>query len=256
MDEIEIEELAAPDLDDPVVIEGLPGVGLVGKLAVDQLVEELDGEPVRRVYSEHFPPGVAVEDDGTASLASMTFHALETDGQDLLVLGGDGQAEQGIGQYRLARAALDIVDEFDPEAIVTIGGFGTGEQVEDYYVVGAAGSDESDLKPRLEDADVRFEQEDGPGNIVGMSGLLIGLGARRGFETAGLLGITPGFHVDPASARAVLEVLQDAFGFEVELGTLSEQAEEVQELLEQLQQLQQQQEQPTAESGENLRYFR
>lgn len=37
-----------------------------------------------------------------------------------------------------------------------------------------------------------------------MSGLLVGLGARQNFGTAGILEITPGYHVDPASARAVL----------------------------------------------------
>lgn len=258
MDEIEIEELSTPELDAPVFIEGMPGVGLVGKLAVDQLVEELDGEPIRRVYSEHFPPGVSIEDEGRAELASMTVHALHADSRDLLVLGGDGQADETVGQYRLASAALDIAEEFDPSHIVALGGFGTGEQVQDYYVTGATGADSEEFKRTLRDVGVRFESENGPSNIVGMSGLLVGLGARRGFDTAGLLGITPGFHVDPASARAVLEVLQESFSFEVELDTLSEQAEQVQELLDRIQQLQQQptQEQTTEQSGEHLRYFR
>lgn len=255
MDEIEIEELATPDLEEAVFIEGMPGIGLVGKLAVDQLIEELDGQPVRRVYSEHFPPGVAIEADGQATLASMTVHALETETRDLLVLAGDAQAEESIGQYRLAAAALDIAAEFDPTEIVTIGGFGTGKRVDAYDVIGAVGEGSDDLKARLADAGVQFERKRAPGNIVGMSGLLVGLGARRGFESAGLLGITPGFHVDPASARAVLEVLQNAFDFEVELGTLSEQADRMQELIEGLQQLQQQQEEPSDQSGEHLRYF-
>jgi len=30
MDDIEIDEVATPELDDPVLIEGLPGVGHVG----------------------------------------------------------------------------------------------------------------------------------------------------------------------------------------------------------------------------------
>lgn len=55
MDAIDIEPVATPGLDNPVFIEGLPDVGLVGKLAVDHLIEELDSQPVRRVYSEHFP---------------------------------------------------------------------------------------------------------------------------------------------------------------------------------------------------------
>lgn len=67
---IEIESIATPELDDPVFIEGVPGIGLVGKLAVDHLVEELDSKPVRRVYSEYFPPAISVDEDGTATHSS------------------------------------------------------------------------------------------------------------------------------------------------------------------------------------------
>lgn len=259
MDEIEVEADATPALEDPVLIEGLPGVGLVGKLAVDHLVEEIDGQPVRRVYSEHFPPAVSVDDEGVASLPALRLYHLETDMRDLLVLAGDGQAQEGIGQYRVAESVLDLADEFDVNEVVTLGGFGIGEQVDDYVVFGAAPSGSDSLRERFGDAGVAFDHDTNLTSIVGMSGLLVGLGARRGFEAAGLLGITPGYHVDPASARAVLEVLQEALGFSVSLETLEEQAEQVQQFLERLQERQQQQGQgqgaQQGQSGGNLRYI-
>ena len=49
MDEFEIETIATPALDDPVLVEGLPGVGHVGKLAAEHLLEEFDAELVARV---------------------------------------------------------------------------------------------------------------------------------------------------------------------------------------------------------------
>jgi len=39
MDEFAVETLAEPSLSDPVLIEGLPGVGHVGKLAAEHLLE-------------------------------------------------------------------------------------------------------------------------------------------------------------------------------------------------------------------------
>lgn len=254
MDPVEVDTLTTPDLDDPVLIEGLPGVGLVGKLAVDHLVEALDGEAVRRLYSTHLPPALTVDEDGEAELASMTVYAAEADGRDLLVLGGDSQAQDTVGQYRLADAVLDVAESFGAEAVVTVGGLGTGERVEDYRVVGAVPAGADALRAPLADAGVAFERDE-PGNTVGMSGLLVGLGGRRGVDAAGLLGTTSGYHVDPASARAVLEVLQAAFGFSVSLETLEEQAEQVQELLEQFQQLQSQQGEPASPGGEDLRYI-
>lgn len=254
MDEIEVETLATPDLDSPVFIEGLPGVGLVGKLAVNQLLEELESQPIRRIVSEHFPPVVTIDENGIAELASVTLHAMHTDHQDLLVLAGDGQAQESVGQYRIADTVLDIADELNVTDLITLGGFGTGQQIDEYYVVGATADATSPLKSRLADAGVRFDEEDAPSTIVGMSGLLIGMGARRGYDAAGLLGITPGYYVDPASARVVLGILQDTFDFTVPLDTLEEQAEQIQQLLEQLQQAQQQDQTPQ-QSGEDLRYF-
>jgi len=52
MDHIEVDEVADPDLRDPVLVEGLPGVGHVGKLAAEHLLEELDAELVRRFYTD------------------------------------------------------------------------------------------------------------------------------------------------------------------------------------------------------------
>lgn len=253
MDSIEIASFATPELSDPVVVEGLPGVGLVGKLAADHLVQELESQPVRRVYSEYFPPAVAVDDGGVATLASLTIDAIETEGRDLLVLTGDIQAQGTMGQYRVADGLLDIAGEFGVDQIVALGGFGTGQQVEEYTVLGAVGAETEELRTKLEAGGVEFERDEAPENIVGMSGVLVGLGALRGYETAGLLGITPGYHVDPASARAVLAVLQDAFGFTVDLDTLEEQAKEIQNILEQVQERQQPQQ--SGQGGEDLRYF-
>ncbi|RQW77125.1 MAG: proteasome assembly chaperone family protein, partial [Methanothrix sp.] len=52
-------------LKDPILIEGLPGVGHVGKLVADHMVEELHAEKIIEIYSPHFPPQVMVKEDGT-----------------------------------------------------------------------------------------------------------------------------------------------------------------------------------------------
>ena len=49
MDEIDIEHVAERSLSDPVLIEGLPGVGHIGKLVAEHLIEEFESECVRRV---------------------------------------------------------------------------------------------------------------------------------------------------------------------------------------------------------------
>ncbi|QDX41505.1 proteasome assembly chaperone family protein [Salarchaeum sp. JOR-1] len=250
MDELEVETLADADLTEPVFVEGLPGVGHVGKLVAEHIVEEGESTLVRRVYSEHFPPQVTVGDEGVAELAHVEVHAVETAGRDLLVLTGDHQAQENAGHYRVTDAFLDIAEEFGVSDVFALGGVPTGELIEEYGVVGAV-SDEA-IKSDLEDAGVEFRSEEPAGGIVGTSGLLLGLGGRRGFDAACLMGETSGYLVDPKSAKAVLEVLEDLLGFEVDFDALDERADEMEDVVEQMQQMEQG---PSPGSEDDLRYI-
>jgi uncharacterized protein (TIGR00162 family) len=250
MDEFDIEVHGDPDIDDPVLVEGLPGVGHVGKLAAEHLVEELDGELVRRVFSEHFPPQVTVDDEGVSTLACAEFHHAKADGTDLLVLTGDHQAGDGPGHYRLTEAFLDVATEFGATRGFALGGVPTGELIEEYAVLGA--TSRAQEVTRLEEAGVEFREDEPAGGIVGVSGLLLGLGGRRDLPVACLMGETSGYLVDPKSARAVLEALQELLGFDVDYATLEERAEEMEEVVEKIREMEQG---PAAPSDEDLRYI-
>ncbi len=241
MDELDIETVAEVDLDDPVLVEGLPGVGHVGKLAVDHLLEECAGDCtlVRRIYSQEFPPQVSVE-DGVADLTCTEIHAVSfPEGRDLLLLTGDHQAQTNAGHYVLTSAFLDVAEEFGATEVYALGGVPTGELIDEYAVVGAV-SDESMLEG-LEEAGVEFRENEPAGGIVGVSGLLLGLGERRGLEAACLMGETSGYLVDPKSARAVLEVLEELLGFDVDYETLDERADEMEDVIGKIQEMEQQQ---------------
>ena len=252
MDEVDVVTVADPDLDEPAFVEGLPGVGHVGKLAAEHLVEEFDGELVRRIHSEHFPPQVVVDDESVASLAAAEVYAVDADGRDLLVLVGDFQAGDAVGQYRVAEAFLDVAESFGTAEVIALGGSPTGEMVEEYTVVGAVTA--PDQRDRFTDAGVEFREGEPAGGIVGTSGLLLGLGARRGLPAACLMGETSGYLVDPRSAQAVLEVLQEILGFDVDFGTLEDRAEELQAVIREFQE-QQGGGMEAAPSDEDLRYI-
>lgn len=250
MDVVEVETLASPDLEDPILIEGLPGVGHVGKLAAEHLIEEFPSTLVRSVYSEHFPPQVTVDDDGIAKLACAEIQAVEAD-RDLLVLVGDHQANDPIGHYRLTEAFLDVAWEFGVVETIALGGVPTGELVDEYTVIGAVTT--ASERERFEEVGVEFRSNEPEGGIVGTSGLLLGLGQRRDIPTVCLMGETSGYLVDPKSAKAVLEVLEAVIGFEVDFTTLEDRAEEMEEVVRQLQEMQGAQQ--AQASDEDLRYF-
>ena len=106
------------------------------------------------------------------------------------------------------------------------------------------------LEP-LADAGVEFREDEPAGGIVGISGLVLGLGERRGLPAACLMGETSGYLVDPKSARAVLEVLGELLAFDVDYGSLEERADEMEEVMEKMQEMQQAQ----TPSEDDLRYI-
>jgi hypothetical protein len=82
---------------------------------------------------------------------------------------------------------------------------------------------------------------------------MLGLGGRRGFDVACLMGETSGYLVDPKSAQAVLVALEEILGFEVSFEALEERAEEMEEVVGKIQEMQNQQ--GSVPTDDDLRYI-
>ena len=63
-----------PKLNDPLLIEGLPGIGNVGKLAVEHLIDSINATKFAELYSKDFPPQVFINPDGTIELVKNEFY--------------------------------------------------------------------------------------------------------------------------------------------------------------------------------------
>ena len=51
----EIVEVVQAELKNPILVEGLPGLGMVGRIAVRYLAKNLGAERLALMYSPHFP---------------------------------------------------------------------------------------------------------------------------------------------------------------------------------------------------------
>jgi len=58
MENIVIKYTEKPELKNPIFVEGLPGIGNVGKLAAEHLKDELDAKKFAYLYSKFLPPQV------------------------------------------------------------------------------------------------------------------------------------------------------------------------------------------------------
>ena len=241
--------LKKPRLQEPILIEGLPGVGNVGKLAAEHLIDEIKAKKFAEIYSNDFPPQVLINDDGTIKLVKNELYYWKGKEKQLIILVGDYQGLSARGQYMLAQSILDIAQKYGTKMIFTLGGYGIGIEVEKPRVTGAATHIE--LVKKLKKYGVNFKDEPG-GGIIGASGLLLGLGMLRGMKGACLMGETPGYIVDPNSAREVLKILTQYLGIEIDFSKLEKKAAEVKRITERIKKME-----LAAEKGEkeDLRYI-
>lgn len=241
-------------LKNPIMVVGLPGVGLVGKLVAEHLVDELEAEKIMEVYSPHFPPQVLVNKDCTVRPVSNTIYQGKANETDILFLVGDHQSTTAQGHYELCSLYLDIAEELKVPRIYTLGGYPTGKLTYEDTVLGVANSIE--LIEEIKKYGVEFRESEPSGGIVGASGLLVAFSGMRGIDAACLMGMTPGYLMDPKSAQSLLKVLCNIFGIEVNTDSLKKKAEEMENILEKLKEKEEQQNLPEVKpTEEDLRYI-
>jgi uncharacterized protein (TIGR00162 family) len=221
------------DIEASILIEGLPGVGHVGKLVADHLIDALGGELIAEIYSLHFPPQVIVDEEGVAHLVGNELYRCEKDGKAILFLVGDFQSTSAEGHYILTESYLDIAEDLGVQRIYALGGYGVGHLVENPRIFSAINMEH--LRSEVEAAGGSFENAGMGGMIVGASGLLLGLGEVRGIEGICLMGETSGYIVDPRSADSLLTVLSSLLGIEVDHTFLQERAEDMEQAIAKIQ---------------------
>ncbi|UCD13871.1 MAG: proteasome assembly chaperone family protein [Thermoplasmatales archaeon] len=241
-----------PRLKNPIFIEGLPGIGNVGKLAVEHLIEVTRATKFAELYSKDFPPQVFINPDGTVKLVNNEFYyrkARKKNQRDLVLLTGDYQGLSSQGQYDLVESILDVIEDLGVKEMLTLGGYGLGHEIREPKVLFA--TTDKHLVKTVKKYGAVFKKNEPGGGIIGASGLLLGLGKNRGFEGVCFMGETPGYLVDPKSAKAVLKIVTKITNIDIDFSRLELKAKEIEQIARQLSEM----EMMTKEKTDELRYI-
>ncbi len=227
-----LDDFSQDEVESPILIEGLPGIGHVGKLVAEHIIHELNAKKIAQIHSVFFPPQVIIGDDGVIRLANNEIFFYKSDTHQILFLVGDFQSTSNEGHYLLADQYLKIAGELGVRRIYTLGGFGVGHLVEEPRVLGAVNL--IGLKSEAEEAGAIFDNGEPVGGIIGAAGLLPGLSANRNIEGICLMGETSGYLVDPKSATNLLKVLSTLIGIQIDETTLVERGVEMERMVQKL----------------------
>ena len=217
-----------PILNDPVLIEGLPGIGFVANIAALHLIQELKAKLFAEIRLSSFQDIAVTGDEGKARFPTNEFYfhkGRNSEERDLILLYGNTQALTTVGQYELCGKVLDFVKDFGCRYVITLGGFRRDEKVTSPKLYCAA-SDAETLKEALD-----LGAEVMEGQIFGVAGLLVGLSRLWNMRGFCLLAETPGFYPDASAAREVLNAVCKKFHLKVDTSRLDAAAETTRDIL-------------------------
>jgi len=225
------------ELKNPVLIEGLPGLGMVGRITVKYLIKQLKAKKFAELYSPHFAYYVLVSDDGSINLLKNEFYYWCNDAgeNDLILLTGDSQAQTVEGQYEVADAILEFAKNKNVKLVITVGGY--RKDVSGVPQVLASATSPEILKKALEAGSISSP----PGSpIIGAAGLILGLAKFRDIEGVCLLGETPGHIPDPRPAKSILMVIMRMLNLELDLTDLDKEIQRIAQIEEQIRRIEEQ----------------
>ena len=219
------------DLDAPTLVEGLPGVGLVGKLAADHLVDAFDMVHYGTARCEGLPE-IAVYSEGEPDVRGPVRLYADTE-RDLLVL----QSDAPVSPEAAESFAGCIVEWFEANDVTPL--FLSGMPSERNEAPSLYGIATGDGAALLVEADVPSPTESGA--ITGPTGALVHEAQRVGLTSVGLVVEADPQFPDPEAAGALLEMgIGPLADIEVDTAELAEQAEEIRQTKAQLAQQMQQ----------------
>ena len=218
--EYECCKIISKNVEDAIVLEGSPELGLIGNILGWLLVEELNMEEIGYIDSKYFPP-LAVLYKGKAI---HPFRIYATEGIVLFL--SDFIIPQNVA-FDMTNGIVDWMERNNSKEIITFNSIVVREKGQG--AAGAANSDEA--LERLGKLDLPILPF---GNISGLSGTLLTRSMMKGIPGSCLFAEITSPYPDPRAAADVANVLNKMLGKNINAEPLIKEAEEIENRLKEL----------------------
>ncbi len=217
-----IKQTSKAKLNNTVLIGGLPGIGNVGKIAIDFIIDNLKAKKIFEFSSYKLPHCVFVNEKNIIELPTIEVFYKNLKNKSLLLLSGDIQPLDEPSCYEFCNKILDLFQENQGKEIIALGGIaldkspkspkiyctGTNHKIIKKYQAGAFNKD--------------IHKMIGP--IMGVSGLLTGLAGKRKINAVTLLAETFGHpaYFGVKGAKEILKLLNKRLSLKLDLNKLDD----------------------------------
>jgi len=212
---LKIVETGKYNLKSPYLIEGFPGIGLVGTISANYLVDQLKMEPFGHVSSELFSPISSVHEYAPMHPARM----YKSKKHNLVVLFSELILPMKT-IYPLAGEIMAWAKKRKARQIISLGGINIKGKQDTVYGIASMPT----LRSRLEKNKVTLIRE---GVTTGVSGVLLAEAATRNYPAVSLLSEAHAEYMDPKGASMVLEALSRYINVKIDTTELLKQGKEI-----------------------------
>ena len=203
-------------LNEPVLLEGLPGIGNVGKVVADYILEQQkESTKIASFFSYDLPNTVFVNQKNMVNLPKIELHKASVNGKDYLFLVGDVQPSDPKSSYLFTEKVLDIAQELGCKEIVTLGGIGLSDPPITSVVYCTGNNEELINTFVAKGAKDNIYGVVGP--IIGVTGLLMGLSTKRDMKAITLLAETYShpMYLGVKEAKESLKILNKVYAMDL-----------------------------------------
>ena len=208
---IEINEVEKPKLKNPVIIEGFPGIGMVGTISASYLAEKLDMKLIAYISSSHFPPIAAIHNYRPVSPARI--YASEK--HNVIVLFSEFIIPAEI-VYSLSRKLLKYAQDRKARAIYSLAGMASPQPTDKIFGIAST----KKMADSLRAQGIELVKE---GATQGVSGLLIAECANNNFPAANLL-VQTDSPMEPKGSAKLLKKLSEIIEVPIDVSSLLKEA--------------------------------
>ena len=213
---IEFHMLASPKLHAPVLIEGFPGLGLVGTISASYLVEKLQMEPLGYITGEQFPPLAAVHNKRPLFPARMYYSSKH----NIIVFISEFVIPI-MAVNELSEKIYEFAQKSKVRQVISLGGIAIKGEQDTVYAISSL----PELSAQLEKLPgVELIKE---GATTGVTGVLLARGAVDKYPVVSLLAESQQGYMDPKASAMVLEALKALIKIDIDTATLEHEAAKI-----------------------------
>ena len=194
------------------IIEGFPGIGLIGTITTEFLVEHLKTEHIGSVIIDDTPATVAIHNGQVVEPISIHYSKTYN-----LVIIHAISIGKGVG-WRLADVVIDVAKQLQATEIVSVEGVGSAQPAKNTAIYYYASN-----KTKATKLD-KFAKPLDEGIIVGVTGALLVRAKQEKVALSALFAETQSNLPDSKAAAAIVKALDQYLGLKVDPKPLLKQA--------------------------------